>query len=291
MGNAMSDQATPGSKSSAILSGTRQPASADFVILGELRATSPLFARARLLGVRIETRNAATDAALAQAATHAGLTIVFRYGAVVSIGSADMALDRLDATLLRHVGDPLEVHESETANLIVQTVGGDRVDTDGQILLADASPERLLLAAIVLAQSVVLSRDEILVSEAFEGISPLVADLRENGRARLPIRSAMRLVGNVLAARHRVMGTVQVNERPDLLWEHPELDRLYVRLEAEYELSERTEVLERKFGALGDFTEVLLDIVQDKRAFRLEAAIIALIAFEIFLTLFNMAVH
>ena len=47
----------------------------------------------------------------------------------------------------------------------------------------------------------------------------------------------------------------------------PALDRLYARLEAEYELKERAEVLERKFGALGDFTEVLLDIVQDKRAF------------------------
>ena len=100
----------------------------------------------------------------------------------------------------------------------------------------------------------------------------------------------MRLVGNVLAARHRLTGTAQVDERPDLLWEHPELDRLYVRLEAEYELTERAEVLTRKFGALGDFTEVLLDIVQDKRAFRVEIAIIALIAFEILLTLFNMVV-
>lgn len=280
-----------GSKRSALLSAARQPASADFVILGELRAESPLFAQARLVGGRIDTRDVAADAAISAAAADVGLTVVFRYGVVVTIGSGEMALDQMDAALQRHIVDPLEVHESETAKLVVKSDGGDRIGPDGQILLADISSERLLLAAIVLAQSVVLSRDEILVSEAFDRISPLVADLRENGRARLPIRPTMRLLGNVLAARHRVMGTVQVNERPELLWDHPELDRLYARLEAEYELSERAEVLERKFGALGDFTEVLLDIVQDKRAFRLEAAIIALIAFEICLTLFNMATH
>ena len=87
------------------------------------------------------------------------------------------------------------------------------------------------------------------------------------------------------------MGTAQANDRPDLLWDHPGLDRLYARLEAEYELDERAEVLERKFVALGDVAELLLDIVRDKRAFRLELAIIALIAFEIVLSLISMAMR
>lgn len=46
-------------------------------------------------------------------------------------------------------------------------------------------------------------------------------------------------------------------------------------------------MLQRKLGALGDFTEALLDVVQDKRAYRVEIAIIALIAFEAVLSLFN----
>jgi uncharacterized Rmd1/YagE family protein len=155
------------------------------------------------------------------------------------------------------------------------------------VQLVDASPERLLLVATVLARSAVLARDETLVFEAFDRIGPLVADLRENGRTYLSIRQAMHLVGDVLSARHRIMGTVQADERPDLLWDHPHLDRLYTRLEAEYELDERAEVLERKFVEPGDFTEVLLDIVRDKRAYRLELALIGLIAFEIVLSLFT----
>lgn len=269
----------------------RLTGSPDFVLVGALPATTRLTAQARLLGARIDTRDVASDAEVAVLAPEAGLTFVFRFGVVVTVGSGRETTERLDAALQAHVFEPAQVLETETASIELWPEGGDKIGDDGQIQLVDTSQERLLLVSIVLARSVVLARDEFLVSEAFDGIAPLISDLRENGRARLPIRPAMRLVGNVLAARHRVTGTAQVDERPDLLWDNSGLDRLYARLEAEYELKERAEVLARKLGTLGDFAEVLLDIVQDKRAFRVEIAIIALIAFEIMLTLFNMAVR
>jgi uncharacterized Rmd1/YagE family protein len=255
-----------------------------------LHAGTELVAKARLLGGRIDTRDVAADESVAALAVASGLTFAFRYGVVVTVGTGKVSVDTdgLDAALKRHVVDATLVQETESVSLVIRPDGEDRIDPDGQIHLTDTSHERLLLAATVLARSVVLSRDEFLVSEAFDRISPMVSDLRVNGRVRLAIRSVMRLIGDVLAARHRVMGTVQVDERPDVLWDHPGLDRLYARLEAEYELNERSEVLERKFGALGDFTDALLDIVQEKRAFRLEAAIIALIAFEIMLSILKM---
>lgn len=262
--------------------------SPDFVKLGECDAAGPLVAKARLLGARIETRDVAGDARLAARASRRRVAFVFRYGVVVTIspeGEDDGALDDL---LAKYVVDPTVVEETESADLAVRSSGGDRIAADGEVQLVDFSEERLLLAATILAHSVMLSRDEILVSEAFDHIGPIVTDLRQNGRVRLSIGTVMRQVGEVIAARHRVMGTAKVDERPDILWDHPQLDRLYARLEDEYELTERAEVLERKFVALGDFTEVLLDIVQDKRAFRLEAAIIVLIAFELVLTLVNM---
>ncbi len=113
--------------------------------------------------------------------------------------------------------------ESETATLVIGHSGEDRLGSGGAIILADDRPERLLLVATVIARSVILARDETLVSDVFERTAPIVSDLRENGRARLPVRQVMRYVGNVLSARHRVMGTVQASERPDLLWDHPEL--------------------------------------------------------------------
>lgn len=259
----------------------------DVVVLGTLPDEGPLVANARVLAGRIDTRALVEDARRL-ADPSGGMTFVFRYGAVVSIAAADAAAPAIDAALKRYLRDPADAIEAETAEITLTRQRADRIGEDGQILLAEADEARLTLVAIVLARSAVLSRDEILVSHAFDRIAPLVSDLRETGRTRFPVRHAMRLVGEVLAARHRVMATVQADERPDVLWDNPELDRLYARLEAEHELDDRAEVLERKFVALGDFAEVLLNIIQDKRAFRLELAVIALIAFEILLALVDM---
>ena len=263
----------------------------DFVMLGETPARPPFVMRARLLGLRIDTRSLLDAAAAGTFPDDGGLTVAFRDGVIVSVGAEGAEDIGIDALVRPYVIEPDDAQETETTGIVVRPGSGDRIAADGQIQLIDSSPDRLLLVAIVLARSVMLSRDEILVSEAFDRIAPLVGDLRENGRSHLSIRAAMQLVGNALAARHRIMGTAQANDRPDLLWDHPELDRLYARLEGEYELDERADVLERKFVALGDVAEILLDIVRDKRAFRLEIAVIGLIGFEIVLSLISMAMR
>lgn len=271
-----------------------QTGSPDVVAVGRLAAgprglAGGLVATARQIADRIRTRELAHDPAFAQAAEPAGLVFVFRYGVVVTLsaqagGPATQAVDALDAALAAHCDAPLAVPEIEAAAIAVRG-GEDRIDADGLIVLADASAERLELVATVLSRSVVLAHDEMLVGQAFDRSAPLVSELRSAGRVTLPVAEVMKMVGDALAARHRVLGAAQVDERPDLLWDHPALDRLYLRLEGEYELSERAEVLDDKLEALGDFAEVLLDVVQHKRSLRLEWMIIGLIAFEIALTL------
>jgi len=68
------------------------------------------------------------------------------------------------------------------------------------------------------------------------------------------------------------------------LWDRPDLERLYARLEHEYELSERVETLNRKLAVIADTATTLADIVDTKRSVRLELIVIFLIAFEIVVT-------
>ena len=262
---------------------SRHAGTPDVVIAGRAPAGATLVARAWLLGGRVQTGDLAADLALAEAAR--GLAFVFRYGVAVTVAASGEADPSLDAVLAPHVVEPAAQPESEVAEIVVAAEGGDRIAPGGAIVLADAGVERLQLVATVLARSVALARHETLVAGAFEVSAPLVAKLRETGRVRLRIPAVMRIVGNALAARLGVTGAVQAGERPDLLWDHPALDRLYARLEAEYELGEREAALGRKYAALGDVGEALLGIVQDKRAFHLEVAIVLLIAFEIVLVL------
>ena len=262
----------------------------DVVTAGRLPTSDELTATATLLGNKINTRPLLADPRFLKAVEVAGLVFVFRHGVVVSFGNgtADAALA---AALSEHVLESGDSEEVETAQVQVGRGDKDRIGEDGEIFVTDDQPERFMLIATVLSRSVLLAHDEVLVAAAFEQTQPVVQDLSNNGRARLPIREVMKLAGSVLAARHRLTGTAQADERPDLLWDHPQLDRLYARLEAEYELKERAEALEHKFATLGDFTEALLDIAQDKRAVRLESAIIVLIVFEIVLSLIDMAIR
>ncbi len=94
-------------------------------------------------------------------------------------------------------------------------------------------------------------------------------------------------MGSALLVQHRVSGRVAVGEKPDVLWDRPDLERLYARLEDEYELSERVETLNRKLAVIADTATTLADIIDTKRSLRLEIVVVALIAFEIIITFYE----
>jgi uncharacterized Rmd1/YagE family protein len=242
--------------------------------------------RALLLGTRIDTRNLprfVEPETLQLSGT--GAAYVFRYGVLVLFGASAELEKELVAELMEHVIEPASSPELETAWIEIRADSDESVSADGHIRLREATPERLLLTATVLARSVVLARDESRIAEEFDRMEPLVNELRTHGRAGLPIKRVMQQIGGVLATQHRVVGRAQIGEKPDLLWDHPELDRLYGRLEVEFELGDRAHAIERKLEVIGDAADVLLNLVLDKRTVRLEIAVIALIAFEVVVSL------
>ncbi|GAA0316516.1 hypothetical protein GCM10009087_28680 [Sphingomonas oligophenolica] len=242
--------------------------------------------RALLLGTRIDTRNLPRFVELEDLRLSGiGAAFVFRYGVLVLFGASAALEQELVAELMDHVIEPASSPELETAWIEIRADSDENVSADGRIRLREATPERLLLTATVLARSVVLARDESRIAETFDRIEPLVNDLRTHGRARLPIKRVMQHIGDVLATHHRVVGRAQIGEKPDLLWDHPELDRLYGRLEAEFELGDRARAIERKAEVIGDTADVLLNLVLDKRSYRLEISVVLLIAFEIVVSL------
>jgi len=213
----------------------------------------------------------------------------FRFGVVVFFGISPEDqkawLDRIVPCII----EPSDPIETEVAQIRIVPGREEQITGDGVITLNNASSDRLLLIATVLARSVVLAADEVRIGEAFDMLDPLVSELRQNGRVGLPIKQVMQHIGDVMATQHRVVGRAQISERPDLLWDNPSLDRLYARLSAEYELIERFQVLDRKLELIGEAADMLLDVVQEKRAVRLELAIIVLILFEICMSILEHA--
>ena len=77
----------------------------------------------------------------------------------------------------------------------------------------------------------------------------------------------------------------------ETLKSNPELERLYAKLEDEYEIEERHRALERKLDLISRTAETVLDLLQTQRSIRVEWYIVILIVIEILLTLYELFVH
>jgi uncharacterized Rmd1/YagE family protein len=255
--------------------------------------TQPTLARRRvralLLSDRIDTSNLERDGVVSTVPLtyrfgKDGLVTLFRYGVAVLIGLApaeeDEVLRSLSARLIRAV----EPHEEEIAHIMVVPEKEDQILPGGPITLKAVTPEHLVVIADALSKSVVLARDEREVAAVFELVEPFARQLAEKGRTSGGRRAILKHIGNALLVQHRVSGRVAVTEKPDVVWDRPDLERLYARLEDEYELKERAEALSRKLSVIAETAEVLTDIIDTRRSLRLEIVIVLLIAFEIVIT-------
>jgi uncharacterized Rmd1/YagE family protein len=213
-----------------------------------------------------------------------GLAVVFRYGVAVLLGlTADQEGEFLERLSGRTSGK-ITPHEEEWAKVQVAREAEEPIPVGGPIQVREMSLERLLVVADALAKSVVLGRDEREVANVFDTIEPLARELATSGQTSKSRTDLLKLLGNSLLVQHRVSGRVAVDEKPDVLWDRPDLERLYARLEDEYELSERVEILNRKLEVISDTATTLADIIDAKRTLRLELIVIFLIAFEIVVT-------
>ena len=258
-------------------------------------APQQLTAHALLIGDRINTAGfegqVLSSAPLAVRVGSNGIAVLFRYGVVVFIGLsvAEEAefLERLRARSFGKITPP----EEEWAKVQVAKEAEEPIPVGGPILVREFSLERLLLVADALAKSVVLGHDEREVANVFDTIEPFARELARLGKTSRNRTDLLKLMGNALLVQHRVSGRVAVGEKPDVLWDRPDLERLYARLEDEYELSERADTLSRKLTVIADTANTLADIIDTKRSLRLEIIVVILIAFEIIVTFYEIYIR
>ncbi len=248
--------------------------------------------RALFVGERLDLREVEKAQRLASSplvvtAGLSGCAVLFKYGALVLFGVNAVEETAFLAGIRPYIAGAYEHVETEEVQLLASPDGREGVE-DGYIVLAEFSFERLQLVAEGLARSVVLDYYETGVAAIFQRIEPLAKNLQRSGRPGSKGRELLRYIGDTLSIQGRMVGRVEILEKPGLLWNFPELARLYSRLEDEYELPERHLALERKLELISRTAETLLGMLQDKRSLRVEWYITLLIVFEILLTLYQM---
>jgi uncharacterized Rmd1/YagE family protein len=251
-----------------------------------------LTARALMLGDRIDTvglerNDVLSTQPLAFRTGSGGIVTLYRYGVAVLIGMSALEEDEVIRQLEGRIIRPTKRREEESTRIEVAPDKDEQILPGGTVVLKTLTNEHALLIADALATSVILAHDERNVAAVFDVIEPFARQLAERGRTPGGRRGILKLIGNALLVQQRVSGLVAVAEKPDVLWERPQLERLYAKLEDEYELKERADVLTRKLTVISDTAQALADIIDTERSLRLEVIIVILILLEILFTAYQ----
>jgi len=215
-----------------------------------------------------------------------GYAVLFSYGAAVLFGLEPVEEATLVAQLTSFVDGPFPEAEIERVELRFQS---DTVRaSNGKIWLQHFSVEQIQLVADVLSKSVVLAHYENKIAAIFNQLEPFSENLQANTKSERWSQDLLRQLGQNLAIQNKIVGRVEIIDKPDLLWDSPNLERLYLRLEAEYEIKERHTVLERKLSLMTQTIETALGLLQHNTNLRVEWYIVALIVIEIILSLYDL---
>ena len=248
--------------------------------------------RSICVGGDIDTRSLRKARCLAASpltleAGRAGCAVVFRYGAVVFFH-----VEPLEETVFLEGLGPLI--QRATATVMVEEVelslssdGREGVESS-TILVPDFSLPLIQVVAEVLARSVVLERFEGRIGTTFENLQPVAADFASGRLSRANYQLLLKRLGEVLLDQQEMVGRVAVSDKPDVLWDRPQLERLYARLTDEFEIPDRFEAVESKLNLVSRTIQTAIDLIQSRRSLRVEWYIVILIVAEIALTLYEM---
>ena len=248
-------------------------------------------ARALQLGERLDVKgleraDSFSKNPLAFRTPSGGTVVLFKMGTAVFIGLTPVEEEDMIRGLGERIKDTLKEREIETADIVAKG-DDDTVAANGTVLLKSAEPHRLLLVAEALAVAVSLSYDERRVGRAFDRVSHVAEGLKTGKLIGGKRSETLSEIGEALSIQSRLAGRIDMDDKPDVLWDHPELERLWAKLVDEYDLKSRANAIAQKLTVIRDSAETLGDLLTTRTSHRLEWYIIALIMIEIALGLYD----
>lgn len=258
----------------------------------QLKSRQDIKARALLLGDRLDLKLfkladcLATTPLTLQIDKDGGIAVLFRYGVVVLFGVMSLDEIRFIESLKPLLTNPYPAPETE--ELIIHCRQMNMGVQSGAVSLDEISLEKLQIIADALSKNLVLSLYEKKVANEFDKIEPLAQELANKGKVSAGSRQLLSKIGSMLLIEHRMVGRAEIGDKPETLWNFPQLESLYASLEDEFELIERQSALDRKLGLISDTAQTLADVWDNKQLHKLEWYVIGLILFEIFISLFEL---
>jgi len=260
----------------------------------DFRKFDRIYATAWLLGERIEPSDIPVDRVVARSPltlreAEDALVVVYRFGTAVVFATDRARSQTYPEDLNDFVVRPFEIPESDAAEVRISASESEGPDRRGAIVIREASLSRLHVIADVLARSAFLAHYEAVLGSSMSRVELLAERLRHGRSAGLRARRLLAELGEVLVTELRMVGRVEVSEKPERIWDEPELDVLYTHMAEEYELRDRDRAVTRKLELLGRAAGSFLDVLGNRRSLHVEWYIVILILVEIVILVYDLS--
>lgn len=159
---------------------------------------------------------------------------------------------------------------------------GERADyvSPQKISLSTLDINRIKIISYVISQSVALERYEDDIETHLNELENVIENLKSTGRALLKERELLKQVGRVLSVKQNAVSHLSLFDKPEEVWESPELESLYNKMNVEFDLQVRFSVLDKKIDFLSENSRMLMEFMAEKKNAFLEFIIIILILIE-----------
>lgn len=249
--------------------------------------------RACLLGERINTKRleqTPPPIALAPLTIRAGANgyaVLFRFGAAVMFGLSTDEEEKFIESMQPLVSQAYSEKIEETNEIIIDANDGDLVTPTGVIKVKEFTIERIQLIAEVLGDALVLDYYESHIGNLFDNLEPLAEQLKNEGKCGAHGKVLTKHIGEILLTLIKTVGRIEISEKPDVLWECPDMERLYARLAEEYEIRDRNTAFNRKLDIASKAIETLVNLDQHLHSSKLEWYVVILVAMEVLAIMFG----
>jgi uncharacterized Rmd1/YagE family protein len=226
------------------------------------------------------------------------LIVAFDFGALIFIGPpSDLET--------RAVKSWMELSRS-TSTKQASAAPRDPTTEDFAIVIDPATPpdarfDRLIVAsltqpvaeivAMVVGQSVAMEHLETEVDEILSILQHRAAELAQAGSFRASRKQLLQLIGKGIGLGHRAVYTLSILDPPLASWNDELLNSLHTGLMKAFGISERYRALDHKLTKVQSNLELLVNLIQSRRALVLELIVVLLILLEIILALVPLLGH
>ncbi|MBI4458099.1 RMD1 family protein [Candidatus Uhrbacteria bacterium] len=219
------------------------------------------------------------------------LIFVFAFGVVTLFGISDK---KEVAKFLKRFGkggeEELAIKVIDVAPedyvVVVDPEQPEAVEFD-YVRVKNLSHDKIMIVAHMLAQSVAIDFFDRRAEEMSERFERIHMNLAKKGRVVMTRREIMQTIGTSGGIIIFIIGQLALLDKPDITWEEKEAETLFVGLRKMYELDDRFSSLRFKITQMQDTSELMLDVLNTRRAEFMEVVIILLFVLDIFLLFFE----